>query len=401
MSPSRDDGPPSSDDGSESDRNGNAPADRRAVEDSGTDQRDSETDQGEDDTRGQDRVETRRGPRSADDGDQSRPEDGAQRREDDARQGQSDAARQGQPGGDDTQRQRPSDGRSARDRPDAPPAQRAGTNEDRDDGWITTFVVDVGSSALAVLLVGFFLFTVSGVWPPMVAVESASMTPQMKTGDLVFVMEEQRFPGDGAHEDTGVVTARAGAEVGYEQFSRPGDVVVYEPDGNGDRTPIIHRAMFWVEEGERWYDQADPDAVGSADSCEELANCPAPYAGFITKGDANTAYDQVGPNPHSGPVRSEWIVGTAEARVPWLGCVRLPSKDCTTPLSTASSADTGFALPSVDTGFVAPSVDLTVSLATSEAFPVGPETPLAVGHAGVAPAVDLSVPDAAFVDGLA
>jgi signal peptidase len=229
---------------------------------------------------------------------------------------------------------------SGAERRDAPAPRHADQSEDDDvDNWVVTFLVDVGSSALAVLLVGFFLFTVSGVWPPMVAVESASMTPNMETGDLVFVMEEDRFPDGAAQGDTGVVTAREGAETGYSTFDEPGDVIVFEPDGNDRRTPIIHRAMFWVEEGERWYDRADKGAVGSASNCEELTNCPAPTDGFITKGDANPTYDQVGANPHSDPVKPEWVVGTAEVRVPKLGCIRLPAERCGDVLQTSLLGD--------------------------------------------------------------
>jgi signal peptidase len=217
-------------------------------------------------------------------------------------------------------------------RTDAPPARRGSAvdevDDEREDDWAWEFLVDLGSSALAVLLVGLFVFAISGVWPPLVAVESGSMDPHMQKGDLVFVMENERFPGEGAQVGTGVVTARQGEAVGYRQFGGPGDVVVYEPDGNGDATPIIHRAMFWVEEGERWYDEADPDAVGEADSCAELTNCPAPHAGFITKGDANPTYDQVGLSPHSSPVRPAWVVGTAEMRIPEVGCLRLPNDSC-------------------------------------------------------------------------
>ena len=38
-----------------------------------------------------------------------------------------------------------------------------------------------------VFLVGAVLFAVAGVWPPVVAVESASMQPNLDRGDLVFV----------------------------------------------------------------------------------------------------------------------------------------------------------------------------------------------------------------------
>jgi len=172
------------------------------------------------------------------------------------------------------------------------------------------YVTDLVSSVGAVVLVGALLFAVSGVWPPLVAIESQSMTPNIHVGDLVFVMEEDRFPGDNHHE-SGVVTAEAGSESGYTKFAKPGDVIVYAPDGHNGTTPIIHRAMFWVDDGENWYDRANPEYLGGADSCEELQHCPALESGFITKGDFNGHYDQVGGNPLSGPVKPGWVVGTA------------------------------------------------------------------------------------------
>ncbi|GKZ13081.1 Signal peptidase I-like protein [Haladaptatus sp. T7] len=51
----------------------------------------------------------------------------------------------------------------------------------------------------------------------------------------------------------------------------------------------------------------DEAYVGGADDCEELPNCPAPHAGFITKGDHNGEYDQVYRGiggPMSAPVKS-------------------------------------------------------------------------------------------------
>ena len=181
------------------------------------------------------------------------------------------------------------------------------------------FVRDFVSSVLAVLLVGALLFGVSGVWPPMVAVESGSMEPHMHRGDLVFVMDEHRLVPQRATGDTGVVTYRSAAEGTYRQFGDFGDVIVYRPDGGGG-TPIIHRARFWVNQSENWYSKADPAWV-TGGTCDEIANCPAPHAGFITKGDNNGLYDQV--SGISGPVRPRWIRGTAEVRIPWLGDVRL------------------------------------------------------------------------------
>jgi len=188
------------------------------------------------------------------------------------------------------------------------------------------YLVDVVSSAGAVILVGALLFAISGIFPPLVAIESGSMEPHIDTGDLVFVMSEDRFAGPGSHGDTGVVSARAGEQTGYATFQGPGDVIVYQPNGNTRETPIIHRARFWVEEGENWYDEADPQYI-SADNCQELSNCPADHAGFITKGDANSGYDQASSLPSCRgpcePVKKAWIVGTAESRIPLLGNIRL------------------------------------------------------------------------------
>jgi signal peptidase len=195
-------------------------------------------------------------------------------------------------------------------------------------GW-RQMVVDVVSSVVAVGLLGLLLFATSGVWPPLVAVESGSMEPHMTRGDLVFVMEESRFPGPDAHTATGVTPLQAATGTDYQRFGAAGDVVVYRPDGtDGSVTsPIIHRARFWVEDGEDWYDRADTDYIGGATSCVSLPNCPAPNAGFITKGDANGRYDQVNRFPgcsgECSPVKPAWILGTAEASVPFLGLVRL------------------------------------------------------------------------------
>ncbi|QLH76456.1 S26 family signal peptidase [Halosimplex rubrum] len=231
---------------------------------------------------------------------------------------------------------------------DAPPVRHRDGDESEttERSGVRTFVVDVVSSALAVLLVGALLFAVSGVWPPMVAIESSSMAPHMQTGDLVFVMEEQRFPGDGAVAGSGIVTLESGRETDYTMFQRPGDVIVYKPDGNDGTTPIIHRAMFYVEEGENWYEEADRQSIGRFSECgespdEALPYCPAPHAGFITKGDANGGYDQAQADPLSAPVKPEWVVGTAEVRVPKLGCIRLRNERC---LGGSRAATTGTTL---------------------------------------------------------
>ncbi len=189
---------------------------------------------------------------------------------------------------------------------------------------------DVVSSVATVALIGALLFGVSGLWPPLVAVESGSMEPHMHRGDLVFVMDENRFAPDQAAADTGVVTYQAAREVdrenpdkrGYRSFGNYGNVIVYEQNGRAT-SPIIHRAHLYVEEGDRWVDRADDDALGPDASCGTVSSCPAPYDGFITKGDANGGYDQSDNQRISAIVKPEWVRGRAKARVPFMGHVRL------------------------------------------------------------------------------
>ena len=190
----------------------------------------------------------------------------------------------------------------------------------RTDDSRVAIVRQAGASALAVVVVGLLAFGASGVWPPFVAVESPSMTPNLRTGDLVYVVEEHRVASSVAVADTGVVTRRTGDEVGYASFGAPGDVIVFRPDGSERRTPIIHRAAFWVNDSEDWYGKADPRYL-RGESCDTVPNCPAPHAGFVTRGDANGRYDQA--SDMSEPVRPSWIRGRAVLRVPYLGHVRL------------------------------------------------------------------------------
>ncbi|PHQ39024.1 S26 family signal peptidase [Halorubrum persicum] len=175
------------------------------------------------------------------------------------------------------------------------------------------------SSVAVVLLIGLILFGVSGVWPPMVAVESGSMEPNMEVGDLVFVTEPGRLAPDAADNDVGVVTHEVGETADYRTFGSYGSVVIYRPPGR-TASPIIHRAMFHVEEGENWYDRAD-GRYHSADDCGDLNHCPAPHSGFITLGDNNGRYDQA--SGLAAPVKPDWVTGVARVRVPYLGYVRL------------------------------------------------------------------------------
>ncbi|SEW26021.1 S24/S26 family peptidase [Natrinema salifodinae] len=192
------------------------------------------------------------------------------------------------------------------------------------DGGPIAAVRDVATSVAIVAVVGLLLFAISGGWPPLVAVESGSMEPHISQSDLVFIVDEGRFADEDAIAGTGVVTLADGRETDHERFGLAGDVVVFVPNGDPTATSVIHRAHFWVEADENWVEtKADPAAMNGA-TCADIASCPAPHDGFVTKGDANRAYDQL---PRSGAettvVKPEWVTGKAMLRVPHLGELRL------------------------------------------------------------------------------
>ncbi len=154
-------------------------------------------------------------------------------------------------------------------------------------------IKDILSTLITVAVIIGIGIAITGTWPFMVAVESGSMVPHMHRGDVVFLLSPDR---------TKIVTWEEGKKIGYRSFGDYGDVIVYHPNGKGG-TPVIHRAMYWIEKGEKM-----PDGT------------PAPWSGYITKGDHNSIPDQ----PElSMPVKPEWIIGVAKFSIPYIGYVRL------------------------------------------------------------------------------
>jgi signal peptidase len=153
--------------------------------------------------------------------------------------------------------------------------------------------------AVAKILIVFAIISqlVFGMWTPMRAIESGSMEPHMKVGDIVFIQDLSR---------TSIVTYQDGAADDYKSFGEFGNVILYRKYGRYDTTPIIHRAMYYVEAGEPMWERGPP----------------ASHAGYITKGDHNKHNDQ-----YSGvcrePIREEWVIGVSRFRVPYAGYVRL------------------------------------------------------------------------------
>ena len=222
-------------------------------------------------------------------------------------------------------------GRTAGSRPQTPHDNGVTIEDDGVVRWLLetddrtgTALRDVATIVAIVAVMGVLLFGITGTWPPLVAVESGSMEPNIDQGDLVVIVDESRYAGEKAVAGTGIVTHQSGRDGGADRFGKPGDVIVFVPNGDPTKTPTIHRAHFRVEKGERWVEtKADPAFMNGA-TCTDIASCPAPHDGFITKGDANPAYDQV---PRSGAnttvVSAEWVTGKAMVRAPRLGGIRL------------------------------------------------------------------------------
>ncbi|AKB42347.1 MULTISPECIES: signal peptidase I [Methanosarcina] len=172
--------------------------------------------------------------------------------------------------------------------------------QEQENAWVS-----LGKDLMSVVAVVIIFMVLSklafGLWTPMVAVESGSMEPHMQIGDIIFIKSIDR---------SNITTYEEGKNTGYKSFENYGDVILYRQYGEEGVTPIIHRAMYRVEAGEPMWEGGPP----------------APYSGYITKGDnavTNSHYDQEGQISYNMPVKDEWIIGTAKYRIPYLGYVRL------------------------------------------------------------------------------
>lgn len=166
-----------------------------------------------------------------------------------------------------------------------------------------SLVRDILSVVIVVAVIGALLFGASGTWPAIVAVESGSMVPNMNVGDLIFVVEENRFGP--------LMSSAEAAVAGVTSFNGYGDVIIYQPNGNSHVTPIIHRAISEINE-------TTALAMGFTGD--------AAHAGYITKGDHNPAIDQGNTFTTVGvmqPVKEEWIVGKALFAIPLVGYLPL------------------------------------------------------------------------------
>lgn len=207
----------------------------------------------------------------------------------------------------------------------------------------------LGAILIVALIVGGLAAATGGTWPPIIVVESGSMmhalqeTPYgrigtIDVGDMVFLKAVN------GRED--VTTWADGGELHY---GRPGDVIAYYPDGDRNATPIIHRAIAYVEVVTNpndindvryrlhWIDGIVREwgrngiyfpPLGFDESSPYIftptQGYTPPYSGFITKGD--NAFS----NPKSDQsmrisllVDESWIEAKVYGEVPWLGLGKL------------------------------------------------------------------------------
>ncbi|KAA0004178.1 MAG: S26 family signal peptidase [Thermoplasmata archaeon] len=191
--------------------------------------------------------------------------------------------------------------------------------------------VIIAIAIVGVILAALWAYTGQFPHTPMVVVTSSSMMHDnepfgrigtIDPGDLVLVKKVYSkndiiTRGDPQHPHTK-----------HKTYGDYGDVIIYYPMGDTDRTPIIHRAICWVQKNsDDTYDVPEYGIHGatSVDIPDlHLSGYKPKYSGFITKGDNNEYPDQT---PNGGiceqPVQLKWIVGKARGELPWFGLIKL------------------------------------------------------------------------------
>jgi signal peptidase I len=153
------------------------------------------------------------------------------------------------------------------------------------DHWAVSLARDLLWVIGVVGGIALLLFLICGTWPAVVTIESESMVPHMNVGDLVVVVQKDRF-GD-------LQTWDDGKKSGYQKFGDYGDVIIYRPNGITDiwasigllpfskQHPIIHRAMTYTGAG---------DPVPSYLNIYRGAVTPSGYLPLTVSGTTSTGF---------------------------------------------------------------------------------------------------------------
>ena len=214
---------------------------------------------------------------------------------------------------------------------------------------------DILVAFLAVLLILIILWAYTGQWfgAPMVAIESGSMEHvnapfgrigTIDAGDIVLIQKVTQRSDVVPH---GGPIRGAEAENGWQSYGDYGDVIIYHPDGDTATTPIIHRALCWVDvefiDGVPTYTIEDfgiyhqrtlflPE-YGIRTYWNQSITPNWTLSGFLTKGDNNPVIDQAS-RISFNPVQVGWIAGKARGEIPWFGAINLIFSDIVSGKST-------------------------------------------------------------------
>ena len=255
------------------------------------------------------------------------------------------------------------------------------------ENWVISLARDILWVVVVVGCIALALYLICGTWPAVVTVESGSMEPHMNIGDLVVVVQQDRFGP--------VQTWEEAKQTGYQKFGDYGDVIIYRPNGETDfwasigllplssQHPIIHRAMTWIDTGQPEPSYLNPyegsvtpseyiplatsnttaygyyilypenatvptnisaDSKGIGFSTPDTKyflpeqyvttnqgyirySAPTIHGGYITKGDNNPVSDEgyltIHDNETIQPVEKNWVVGKALFTIPLIGLLPL------------------------------------------------------------------------------
>ncbi|MFW9878705.1 MAG: S26 family signal peptidase, partial [Candidatus Thorarchaeota archaeon] len=233
------------------------------------------------------------------------------------------------------------------------------SEDDEESPTLGQYLISLGRDILiAVIVMAIIigsLWGYTGNWPPMVVIESNSMMHGsdsnigvIDTGDLVLVKKTG---------ENDIKSYVEGQKSNYETYGSFGDVIIFKKNGLND-TPVIHRAVLWVEYNASGHNNKYPEfgsfdvpALGqynitktwisnykpnggnlSINLMELLTNFRTfkrdPHSGFLTKGDNNIQVDQLSTLRDAEgravePIKTKWVVGKAEGELPWFGLIKL------------------------------------------------------------------------------
>lgn len=178
----------------------------------------------------------------------------------------------------------------------------------KSEHWAVSLARDILWLVVVVGGIALFLYLICGTWPAVVTIESQSMVPHMNVGDLVVVVQKDRY---GEFQ-----TWAEGNRSGVIRYGNYGDVIIYKPNGMTSVHPIIHRAIQYVT----------TDPVTEIKGVTLRVNYTPPHSGYITWGDNNPYPDQFSSIQGIGriePVKEEWVVGKALFAIPLVGYLPL------------------------------------------------------------------------------